>query len=534
MSALTGLEGRLIVSCQAFEGDPFRDSGSMARFARAAELAGAAGIRVNGVEDTQAIRKAVKLPLIGIEKATMPDGAILITSSFEAAKALVEAGADMIALDCTVRGQAWGALDRMRRIREELRVPVLADIATEEEAEAAQAAGADAVLSTMRGYTAETAGVNGFDPFFIERLTARLRVPVIAEGRIDSPADARAAIAAGAYAVVVGTSITRPHDIAQRFAAAVEEEYRARRGGGSVAAIDMGGTNTKFGLVSSAGEMHWSATEPTPAGSGARGLMEHLQRAAGRIVEQARARGAEVSALGIATAGWVDTNRGVVVYATDTLPGWTGTAVTGPLSEALQIPVYIENDANALALAEQHFGDGRGLSDFVVITLGTGVGGGCVVGGRLRRGAHFIGNAIGHLSIDPAGPVCICGQRGCLETYASGAAMLGYAGNAYPNTEGLVAAANAGEAKAQSAIRETARHLARACATVANLLDPQAIVLSGGPAQNNLLLAKEVEAEVKGLVPAWDLRRLRVSCSALGYHGGVLGAAALALSHGAV
>jgi glucokinase-like ROK family protein len=534
MSALTGLEGRLIVSCQAFEGDPFRDSGSMARFARAAELAGAAGIRVNGVEDTRAIRKAVKLPLIGIEKATMPDGAILITPSYEAAKALVEAGAGLIALDCSARGQAYGAFERLRRIRDELRVPVLADIATEDEAEAAQAAGADAVLSTMRGYTAETAGVTRFDPGFVERLVARLRVPVIAEGRIESPADARAAIAAGAYGVVVGSSITRPLDIARRFTAAVEGEFRARRGGGCVAAIDMGGTNTKFGLVSSAGEMLWPATEPTPAASGSRGLLEHLRRAAGRIIEQARALGVEVSALGIATAGWVDTSRGVVVYATDTLPGWTGTAVTGPLREALQIPVYIENDANALALAEQRFGAGRGLSDFVVITLGTGVGGGCVAGGRLRRGAHFVGNAIGHLSIDPAGPVCICGQRGCLETYASAAAMLGYAGNAYANAESLVAAANAGETKAQGAVGEAARHLARACAIVANLLDPQAIILSGGPAQNNALLARKMEADLKELVPAWELRRLQVSCSTLGYHGGVLGAAALAMSHGAV
>jgi N-acetylmannosamine-6-phosphate 2-epimerase/N-acetylmannosamine kinase len=533
MSVLAGLEGKLIVSCQAVEGDPFRDSGSMARFARAAELAGAGGIRVNGVEDTRAIRQAVKLPLIGIEKATMDDGAILITPTFAAARALVEAGADLIALDCTERGQAYGALERVREIRAGLRVPVLADIATEEEAEAAQAAGADAVLSTMRGYTAETAGVRRFDALFVERLAARLRVPVIAEGRIESPADARAAIAAGAYAVVVGTAITRPGEIARKFCAAVEEEFSARRGGGCAAAIDMGGTNTKFGLVSGEGEMLWAATEPTPAASGARGLLEHLRGAAERILEEARRRGVGVKALGIATAGWVDTNRGVVVYATDTLRGWTGTAVGGALREALRIPVYLENDANAAALAEQRFGGGRGLSDFVVITLGTGVGGGCVVGGKLRRGAHFIGNAIGHVSIDAAGPVCICGQRGCLERYANAAAMLGYAGDAYADTEALVAAANAGEREARRAVAQTAQHLARACAMIIPLLDPEAILLSGGPAQNNALLAAEVEARAKGLVAAWDLRRLRVRCSKLGYHGGVLGAAALALWEGA-
>ncbi len=529
VSGLESLEGRLIVSCQAVEGDPFRDSVAMARFARAAEMAGAAGIRVNGVEDTRAVREAVKLPLIGIEKATMPDGRILITPTYDAAKALVEAGADLIALDFTVRGQSCDAAERLRRIRADLRVPVLADIATEEEADAAQAEGADAVLSTMRGYTAETAGVTKFDPLFIERLVARLQIPVLAEGRIDSPDDARAAIAAGASSVVVGTAITRPRDIAQRFVAAVEGEFRAAHRGGCVAAIDMGGTNTKYGLVSRKGELLWSALEPTPAASGAGGLLEHLRAAAARMIQEAAERGVEVRALGIATAGWVDSARGVIVYATDTLRGWTGTPVGEILKDALKLPVFVENDANALALAEKRFGSGRGLSDFLVITLGTGVGGGCVVGGELRRGAHFVGNAIGHLSIDPSGPACICGQRGCLETYASAQAMLGYAGNAFPNTESLVAAANSGDARAQEAVRETARHLARACALLANLLDPQGIVLSGGPAQNNPLLAREVEAKLMQLVPAWDLRRLRVSCSGLGYHGGVLGAAALAL-----
>src|SRR5712692_9168039 len=212
---------RLIVSCQARAGEPFRDPASMARFAASAVAGGAAGIRARGPEDIRAIRQAVGVPILGIAKELQPDGKILITPTVESAQELVAAGADMIALDVTRRGQQYGALDRLRRIRRELQVPVLADIATVDEALAAAAAGADFVLSTMRGYTDETMSIQFFDLAFIQDLVQRSPVPVIAEGRIDTPQQAGAALAAGAYAVVVGSAITRPVAIARRFADAI-------------------------------------------------------------------------------------------------------------------------------------------------------------------------------------------------------------------------------------------------------------------------------------------------------------------------
>ena len=185
-------EGRLIVSCQAAEGDAFRAAESMVRFAQAALAGGAAGIRAEGVEDIAAIRAAVTAPIIGIRKSYHADGRILITPTVESARELVAAGADMIALDCTARGQQYGALDRLRRIRQELGVPVLADIATVAEAVSAAEAGADFVLSTMRGYTVETEQFRRFEPDFIAALCRAVAVPVIAEGRIWEPEEARA------------------------------------------------------------------------------------------------------------------------------------------------------------------------------------------------------------------------------------------------------------------------------------------------------------------------------------------------------
>lgn len=128
----------------------------------------------------------------------------------------------MIAMDVTARGRRFGAIERLGRVRRDLKFPVMADIATIDEAMAAADAGADAVLSTMRGYTDDTAHIGTFDREFIRDLVRQSPVPVIAEGMIETPEQARAALDAGAYAVIVGSAITRPVTIARRFARALE------------------------------------------------------------------------------------------------------------------------------------------------------------------------------------------------------------------------------------------------------------------------------------------------------------------------
>jgi glucokinase-like ROK family protein len=496
----------------------------MARFAVAAVDGEAAAIRACGVADVRAIRSAVDVPIIGIEKIVQDDGRILITPSFDGAKALIQAGADSIALDCTERGQHYGAFERLQRIRDELQVPVFADIATLAEAEDAARAGASAVLTTLRGYTDGTAHVRAFDPAFVRELCGRIGIPVIAEGRIETPEQARGAMDAGAWCVIVGTAITRPSEITRRFVRAIERKPAAA----PVAAIDLGGTNTKFGLISDDGQLVFEHTMPTPSG-GRNILLRHLQVAARECIGEGSRRGKPAGALGIATAGWVDPCSGRVAYATENLPGWTGTEVGGTLRDALGIPVAVENDANALALAEQHFGAGKGVHDFVCLTLGTGVGGGCCIGGQLNRGAHFFANALGHIAIEPEGLPCTCGQRGCLEQYANAAALVRYAGpNRFATAEQVIAASNSGDATARAAVRELAKYLARGCATILHVLDPELLVLSGGLAQNNSHLMEALREELAVQTMMWEQRRLRVEISTLGYYGGVFGAAAVA------
>ena len=524
---LLKLRGKLIVSCQASAGDFFREPSLMARFARAAVSGGAAGIRANGPDDIRAIRSEVDVPIIGIQKQNGPDGQILITPTIESAQALINAGADLVAFDCTTRGQAFGAFERLSAIKRQTQALVLADIATLEEARAAAEAGADAVLSTLRGYTDETAHLNYFDVEFLRELTTACSVPVIAEGRIHFYLEAQAAISAGAFAVVVGTAITRPRDITRMFATAIDSAHRRRDTTRHVIAVDLGGTNLKYGIVSSTGEMLFHAVTATPDGGGRSALLTSLKQAVAKGLEEASARALTIEAVGVATAGWVDKAAGSIAYATENLPGWTGTQVAQELQNSFGLSVSVENDANALAVGEKYFGSARNLTDFVVITLGTGIGGGCYIGGKLNRGAHHFANAFGHIPLIPDGLPCTCGRFGCLEVYTNSAALIRYAGDPYSSSEQVIEAAGNGDENAQTAIATLGRYLARGCAVLVGLLDPQALILSGGLMVNNPMLLQVLQEELIALVPAWEIRNLQIISSTLGYLGGVFGAAAL-------
>jgi glucokinase len=258
-------------------------------------------------------------------------------------------------------------------------------------------------------------------------------------------------------------------------------------------------------------------------------LLNHLKQIAAHGKDLASKAGLAPLALGIATAGWIDPHQGAVVHATGNLPGWMGTGIRAELETSTGLPVAVENDANALAIAERHFGLATNVDNFVCMTLGTGVGGGCYVGGHLNRGAHYLANALGHIQIQPGGLPCTCGQSGCLEAYANAAALVRYAGSPFETAEQVIAAANAGDTHARQAQRTYARYLALGCSAIVHLLDPQLIVISGGVAQNNPALIPDLTGELAKLVLGWEQRRLQVCYSPLGFNGGVIGAAALAL-----
>ncbi len=216
------LRGGLIVSCQALPGEPLFGADIMARMAIAAEAGSAAGVRANSPADIQAIRAVTALPLIGLSKVDVAGYDVYITPTLADAVAVSEAGADIVALDATARPHPEGTLASfIGRVKEATGKLVLADISTPDEALTAQDAGADLVSTTMSGYTPHSPQSSEPDLDLVRRLAFRLNVPLIAEGRIATPEQARAALDAGAWAVVVGGAITRPQQITERFMKAI-------------------------------------------------------------------------------------------------------------------------------------------------------------------------------------------------------------------------------------------------------------------------------------------------------------------------
>ncbi|MBK6795342.1 MAG: N-acetylmannosamine-6-phosphate 2-epimerase [Acidobacteria bacterium] len=218
-SEIEKLRGGLIVSCQAPQDSPLADAYIISAFALAAQQNGAVGVRVNSARNIAAVRLRVKVPIIGIEKIETDESEVYITPTFCSAERIARSGADIIAIDATQRPRPGGEKleDLIRRIREELQLPVMADISTYEEGLYAADCGADIIATTLCSYTPQTRGhlLPALD--LVERLAGNLKKPVICEGGIMSPEQARSAFDHGACAVVVGAAITGVDQLVKRF-----------------------------------------------------------------------------------------------------------------------------------------------------------------------------------------------------------------------------------------------------------------------------------------------------------------------------
>jgi N-acylglucosamine-6-phosphate 2-epimerase len=218
------LRGALIVSCQAHGDHPLRDASILSALAQCAERGGAAAIRADGPEDIRNIREAVSLPIVGIYKVAR-ESRFFITPTLEHAREVVAAGADVVAVEATSEYRPdQGDLETLiRLIREELGVPVVADISTFEEAIRARKSGADLVATTLSGYTRDSPERDEPDLELVKKL-AEANVPVVAEGHVRTPEQVRKLFNKGAHSVVVGTAITDPVTITSWFASAARRK----------------------------------------------------------------------------------------------------------------------------------------------------------------------------------------------------------------------------------------------------------------------------------------------------------------------
>lgn len=307
-------------------------------------------------------------------------------------------------------------------------------------------------------------------------------------------------------------------------------------------ALDVGGTKLAAAAVTAEGVAVSRLTVPTDARKGGDAVLAKLRRLARRLYQ---AMPCPPAGIGIATHGIVEPATGVVRFATNNLPGWTGTRLRESIAEEFPgVPVQVGNDGHAAALAEYRFGRGaQGIATFVMLSIGTGVGGGIIAGGQLLSGANGAAGRLGHLSIASEGPLCSCGNRGCLELYVSGtaiatsavAALAGEPGNplhqvmrrhAALTARDVVAAAKRGNALARHVLQTAGELLGHALVQLMRLYDPAMIAIGGGMASAGEWLVGPARRVLLATTPP-ELTPPAVVPSQLGSDASLIGAAVL-------
>ncbi|QXE91155.1 ROK family protein [Geomonas subterranea] len=286
--------------------------------------------------------------------------------------------------------------------------------------------------------------------------------------------------------------------------------------------VDLGGSNLRMALVDRQGSVLARSAEPTLPAAGLDSLLSRLLAGVGRLQGEATRIGARTVALAVGVPGLVCSDG--VVRASVNVPGLEGVPLARELSLATGLPVAALNDANACAVGEKRYGAGRDYRSLIALTIGTGVGAGLILDGKLWTGADGAAGEFGHIPVEPEGRPCGCGSRGCLEQYASAGAIAGEGGDA-----AVVAnRARLGDAAALAVFAEAGRYLGIAMAGVVNLLNLEAVIVCGGVARSFDLLAPALLRELDSRTFSVAGGRVRVEPGMLGDDAGVLGAAATA------
>lgn len=296
-----------------------------------------------------------------------------------------------------------------------------------------------------------------------------------------------------------------------------------------VGAIDIGGTKIAVGMLDEQGHLLARFECPTES---QRGFRDGLARIKTMLDQASNAVGAKAMGIGIGCTGPVNPFTGHIEKAA-LLPGWEEADLAGELSRIFKIPVAMENDADAVALAEAAWGSGQNKSSLICVSVGTGIGGGIVLGGKLYRGVGEIHPELGHQIIDASGPLCYCGVRGCWEVLAAGPAMVQwFKEKAEPDDPGLselsakhiFEMAQAGHDLARSVVEREAHYLTLGLVNLITLFAPEVIVLAGGVMKSASLL-DDIEAEMRRSLLLVPVEKTELRASSLGPDAGLAGAA---------
>jgi len=306
--------------------------------------------------------------------------------------------------------------------------------------------------------------------------------------------------------------------------------------------VDVGGTKVLGGVVDQNGKVLKLARRDTPREGGAA-----LTRAIADVAKELIAD-FTIDSVGVSAAGFVSSDRKTML-ATPNIAGWNGVDLDSDLTQLIGLPVVIENDANAAAWGEARFGAGRGIDHLLMLTVGTGIGGGIVVNGDLYRGAFGVAAEIGHMRVVPDGHLCGCGARGCFEQYASGNALLRHAREAIAASpdiarnllsrgdgtidgltgQAITEAARDGDAVALAAFNTTGQWLGAGIATLSVILDPACVVIGGGVIDAGEILLQPTRAALDRFMPFVGKHpNPKIIAASLGNEAGLVGVADLA------
>jgi glucokinase len=286
--------------------------------------------------------------------------------------------------------------------------------------------------------------------------------------------------------------------------------------------LDLGGTNIKWAVVERVGD-DWrtlaTGQTPTPARDGPEAVVGRLASLGAEVAGE----WAGLASVGIGVPGLYDPATGATRFLVNVPGAWAGRPVAGPVGEALGLPAHLVNDARAFGLAELRLGAGRGARSMVGLTLGTGVGGVIAIDGRVVQGHDGTAGEVGHQTIDPDGPWCGCGNRGCVEAYARADQLALACGTA--TAEEAVARARAGDPHALDGLAQVGRYLGIGIANMITVMSPDVIVIGGGVAAAGELLFEPIRAELRRRVRTTSLESVRMVPAELGTWAGAIGAA---------
>lgn len=304
--------------------------------------------------------------------------------------------------------------------------------------------------------------------------------------------------------------------------------------------VDLGGTDIKAGLVDRTGRARCRVCLTTEAEHGPQRVIDRLAEAIDQAAAKLSISLKDVGGVGIGAPGPMSHSKGMV-YRPANLPGWDGVPLRELIQERTGRPTVLENDANAAALGEFWVGAGRDVQNMILLTMGTGIGGAVIEGGRLVRGHFENAGEIGHTIVQPDGLLCNCGQHGCLEQYASATATVRRAVHGIESglpsvlaerhwagrqidAPAIVEAVHAGDALACQVWDETCKYLALACVNLQHLTNPELIVIGGGMSAAGEVLLERVESHRRRM--AWKTfdDRPRLALAALGNDAGFVGA----------